>query len=443
MRHVLHVNVDDFYASVARVKDPTLGRRPLIVSHVHSRGTVISASYEARSEGVRPGLTLAQARRLSPRAQVLPFDAALFTRASDALFRVLEPYSPLIERARMDEAFLDYTGCERLLGGALDACARLQREIRDRLRLQASIGLATNKLTSQIASGAAKRAGLLDVYRGYEPAFLAPHPVERLPEVGPKLAAALRDLAVARIGDIPPIPIEAMERVFGRPGRLLHERARGIDLRPVRERRPGAGFQETEVFEPDVLERRLLEAALVRLAGRLGARLRRARVAARRLAVRVAFADDVETERRTLLADPEDLDPALFDALAPLLHAAAARRVRVRKLTVKGWDLKWSTGQLELFPKGLSPRRHAEEPSANAGEGLSLRRAGLSLPGGSGGTVPGAGQVRGNVTAHRTRRLCDALDALRGRFGEQSVVTGRELAARAVEPDFDKWDSPS
>ena len=133
MRHVLHINVDDFYASVARVKNPALLHRSLIVSHLHSRGTVVSASYEARADGVRPGLTLAQARRLAPRARVIPFDAALFSRASEAVFRILAPYSPLVERTRLDEGFLDYTGCERLLGGPLDACARIQREIRDRL----------------------------------------------------------------------------------------------------------------------------------------------------------------------------------------------------------------------------------------------------------------------------------------------------------------------
>jgi DNA polymerase-4 len=413
-RHVLHVNLDDFYASVARVKDPTLRRRPLIVSHLHSRGTVVSASYEARAEGVRPGLTLAQARRLAPRARVVPYDAALFARASDAMLRLLVPYSPLVERTRVDEAFLDYTGCERLLGGVLDVCARIQREIRDRLRLETSIGLATNKLVSQVASGAAKRAGLVDVYRGYESAFLGPHPVDRLPGVGPKLAAALRDLGVGRIGEIPPIPIEAMTRVFGRPGRLLHERARGLDPRPVRERRRRTVLAEEEAFEPDVLDRRLLEAALVRLVARLGARLRAGGVAARRLSIRVRYADGVEEERRGRLPDPEDLDPPLFDALAPLCHGAAARRVRVRALAVRAGDLRWSTGQLDL----LSWRAGTAAPSV-----FDRGPAGTFL------APVGASQAR-------RRRLCAALDALRARFGEGSVVTGRELSARAVEPDF-------
>ncbi len=414
MRHVLHINVDDFYASVVRVKNPALLRRSLIVSHLHSRGTVVSASYEARGDGVRPGLTLAQARRLAPLARVIPFDGALFSRASEAVFRILAPYSPLIERTRLDEGFLDYTGCERLLGGPLDACARIQREIRDRLGLQASIGLAANKLTSQVASGAAKRAGLLDVYRGYEPAFLAPHPVERLPGVGPKLAAALHDLAVARIGDIPPIPVEAMERVFGRPGRLLHERARGIDPRPVRGRRLHTELCEETLFEPDVLDRKILEAALARLVAKLGTRLRQKRLAARRLAVGVAYADGTERWRRTLLPDPEDLDSPLFDALAPLCHAAAARRVRVRKLIVKAWDLKWSTGQLELFPRA---RKNRDAPLFRH---EVLKRSGTT--------------EKGERPIFATRRLCEALDVLRGRFGEQCVMTGRELAARDSPP---------
>jgi DNA polymerase-4 len=408
-RHVLHVNTDDFYASVVRVKDSTLRRRPLIVSHLHSRGTVVSASYEARVDGVRPGLTLAQARRLCPRGAVVPFDAALFQRASDAIFRVIAPWSPLIERARLDEIFIDYTGCERLLGGALDACVRIQREILQKVRLQASIGLATSKLVSQVASGAAKRSGLLDVYGGYEPAFLAPHPVERMPGVGPKLAAALRDLALPRIGDIPRVPVEAMERVFGKIGRQLHERARGIDRSPVRSEKPREEMGEDETFEPDVLDRRVIEAALARLVRRLGARLRKERVAARRLSARVRYADGVEEGRETLLPDPEDLDSPLFDALDPCLYAAARRRVRVRALGIRAWDFRWSAGQLDLFawrdgqpaPPGLAPM----------------------------------GRIAGETNA-RHRRLCEALDTLRKRFGERSVVTGREIEARAIAPEF-------
>ncbi len=414
--------MDDFYASVARVKDATLRRRPLIVSHVHSRGTVVSASYEARSDGVRPGLTLAQARRLSPRARVVPFDAALFTRASDAMAGVLAAWSPLVERARPDEVFVDYTGCERLFGAPLDACVRIQRQIRDELRLPASIGLATSKLVSQVASGAAKRSGLVDVHSGYEPAFLAPHPVGCLPGVGPKLAARLADLGVGRIGDIPPIPVEAMEGVFGRPGRLLHERARGIDRSQVRSGKPqpevpsGARadsydeIAEEELFEPDVLERRVLEAALERLAARLGARMRGEGVAARRLSARVRYADGVEEARRALLPDPEDLDGPLYDALAPLCHAAAGRRVRVRAVAVRGWDFRWSTGQLDLLA-GLAtgnPGWEGERPREPSSADAEARR----------------------------RRLCETLARLRARFGERGVVTGRDLAARGVAREF-------
>lgn len=410
-RHVLHINTDDFYASVARLGDCTLRHRPVVVSHLHSRGTVVSASYEARADGVRPGLTLSQARRLCPRARVVPFDAALFQRASDAIFRVLAVCSPLVERTRLDEAFVDYTGCERLFGPPRDTCVRIQREIRERVRLQASMGLATSKLVSQVASGAAKRSGLVDVCEGYEPVFLAPHPVEHLPGVGPKLASALQDLALRRIGDIPPIPVEMMERVFGRVGRLLHERACGIDRTPVRSEEPREEMAEEEMFEPDVLERVLLEAALERLVARLGTRLRGKRVAARRLAVRVRYADGVGEDRRALLPDPEDLDGSLFDALAPLVHAAAWRRVRVRALTVRAWDFCWSTGQLDLFA-GL----------AMGGVGRGERATSEPAP------------VIDRVASKR--RLCETLARLRARFGENSVVTGRALAARAITPEF-------
>ena len=140
-RQILHVNTDDFFATLARQRDSGLRRRPVIVGNLLSRGSVVSASYEARAAGVYPQMTMAQAARRAPDARLVQVDWAYAHRASRELFRVLEGYAPRVERAGLDEAYVDYTGSESLLGAPLDASRRLQQEVRQRAGLDVSMAL--------------------------------------------------------------------------------------------------------------------------------------------------------------------------------------------------------------------------------------------------------------------------------------------------------------
>lgn len=303
-RHILHVNTDDFFASLARLRDPGLRRRPVVVGNLMNRGSVVSASYEARAAGVRPGLTMQQAERLVPGAALVQVDWPYVNRASRELFRVLETYAPQIERSGPDEAFVDYTGCERASGPPQDVCMRLQRDVRSRLGLEVSIGLATNKLVSRFASSAAKRHSLLDVLPGYEASFVAPQPVERLPGVGPALGRKLHDLGMRTVGDLSRLPAEILEAVFGSLGRRLAEAACGVDRSSVARPRAREVLEESETFEPDLLDREALEAWLEPLCARLGAALRVRGWRARRLFVRLEHSDHVRVQRQARLAEP-------------------------------------------------------------------------------------------------------------------------------------------
>ena len=348
-RSILHVNPDDFHASLARRRDSSLRGRPVVVGNLLNRGSVVSASYEARAAGVHPGLTMQQAERLVPGAALVQVDWAYAQRAGREICRVLDGYAPRIERAGVDEAFVDFTGCESLLGRAQDAGARLRRELRDKLDLDVSIGVASNKLVSRFASSAAKCHGLVDVLPGYEASFLAPQPVFRLPGVGVAFGRRLGDMGVSSIGDLARFPLELLEAVYGALGRRLAEAAHGVDRSPVGRPPARPTLVETETLEPDRLDAVALAAHLEVLCMRLGAALRGRGWCARQLVVRLEHSDGVRVQRGARLVPPTHLDPQLAAAARAAFELVYRRRVRVRRVAVEVAGFEPSPVQLDLF----------------------------------------------------------------------------------------------
>lgn len=359
-REILHVNTDDFYASVLRLRDPALRRRAVVVVGASPRGMVFSASYEAREDGVTRGMTASAARRLSSRAVFLPPDWGLFRRASSAIFGVLRRYSPVVESASLDEGYVDYTGCGRLFGPALDAGRRIKDEIARETGLAVSLGVASNKLVSHVASRSAKCANLVDVYAGYERSFVAPVPVARFPLVGEKRAPALCELGVARVGDVLLFTEEIFAFCFGSWGRRLYRGALGEDAAPVRTR---AGIDERftveEILEPDRVEYRFLEGVLYRLAERLGEKLRAERSLAGAVGLEVRYADGLaakgtgrpgtQAAASEATASPVSDDLSIYEAAREIFARAYARRVRVRSLVLSAGRIEPAPLQLELF----------------------------------------------------------------------------------------------
>jgi len=348
-RHVLHVNTDDFFAALARQRDPALRRRPVVVGNLLNRGSVVSASYEAREAGVHPGLTMQQASRLAPDAALVQVDWGHAHHASRALLHLVQGYGARVEPHGFDEAYVDYTGCERVHGSPLDVARRLRNDVRARLDLDVSIGVATNKLVSRFASSSAKCHNVLDVLPGYEASFVAPQPVGRMPGVGADLARRLCDMGVRTVGELARFPLEVLEAVWGRLGRRLAAGARGEDHSPVGLRAERATLMESETFEPDALERTMIEAGLEVPCARLGAALRARGWRAHRLALRLEHSDGVRVQRLLRLATPTHLDAQFTAAARALLPRLLVRRVRVRRLEVEVSDLSPSPVQLDLF----------------------------------------------------------------------------------------------
>jgi DNA polymerase-4 len=413
-REILHVNTDDFYASVLRLRDPALRGRAVVVAGATPRGMVFSASYEARQDGVSRGMTASAARRLSARATFLAPEWGLFRRASSAIFAVLRRYSPVVESASLDEGYVDYSGCGRLFGPALDAGRKIKDEIARETGLAVSLGVASNKLVSHVASCTAKCANLVDVYLGYERSFVAPVPIHRFPLVGYKRAPVLCELGVARVGDVLLFSEEIFAFCFGSWGRRLYRGALGEDTAPVRTL---AGIDERftveEILEPDRVEYRFLEGVLYRLAERLGEKLRAERSLAGAVGLEIRYADGMaakgtgrpgspavggvrESEAPDTLDGPgapisDDL--SIYEAAREIFARAYTRRVRVRSLVLSAGRIEPVPLQLELF----------------AGE-----RA---------------------AAAERRGKLCAALDRLRATYpGRAAPAFGRALAARVLSP---------
>jgi DNA polymerase-4 len=329
---ILHADLDAFYASVEQRDDPALRGRPVIVGG----GVVLAASYEAKAHGVRTAMSGGQARRLCPRAVVVPPRMSAYSEASRAVFAVFRATTPLVEGLSIDEAFLDVDG---LRADPADVAARLRREIAEEVGLPITVGVARTKFLAKVASGVAKPDGLLVVPPDGELDFLRPLPVRRLWGVGPATAAKLARFGIATVGDVADMPESALVSMLGPgAGRHLHALALNRDPRPVH-----TGARRRSMGAQRALGRRRrspeeLDALLVGLADRLGGRLRKARRVCRTVTLRLRFGDFTRAARSRTMPQATAETSAILAAARRLL-AAAAPLIEERGLTLIGVSL--------------------------------------------------------------------------------------------------------
>ncbi len=386
-REIVHVNTDDFYASVLRLRDSNLYGRPVVVSGPPPRGVVHSASYEARGDGVKRGMTVSRARKLCPRGKFLPPDWRLFRRVSGELIETLRGYSPVLETASLDECYLDYTGCSRLMGDVLDAAVEIKADVKDRTGLQVSLGVASSRLVSHVASREAKRAHLVDVSHGCERNFLAPLPVRRFPLVGEKDAQLLIELGIYRVGDILRFPQEIFSWCFGCWGGRLYRGAMGEDDSPVRPApKREKSFAAGRELDPDRVNIAFLEAVIYSLCERLGEDLRRDRAAAGSLRMELTYTDGKAVSKAARLDGVSD-DEALFAEAQDLMKALFRRRVRIRRICLEAGRISRRPRQLALFSSG------------GGGDEESRRRLRLALDDLRGKFPPGVAPAFGKALA--------------------------------------------
>ncbi len=387
-RWIIHLDLDAFFASVEELLRPELAGLPIIVGGPpEARGVVASASYAARRYGVRSAMPTAQALRLCPQAVLVPPRHSVYREFSDRVMAILYEYTPLVEQISIDEAFMDVTGCELRWGEPLELAAGIQRRIKDEIGLSASLGIAGSKLVAKIASDYAKPHGLVLVPHGGEAAFLAPLDIERLWGVGKVTARKLRAAGVRTIGDLARLSREQVESWLGNYGVELWLYAHGIDSRPVvSDAGEPRSVSHEETFARDISDPTLLDAELLRLSERVGARLRRYGLRGRTVFIKLRYSDFTTITRQQTLEEPTDMDMEIY---------RHARRL---------WEKTWEQGRpVRLIGVGMHQ--------------LSTASWQLSL-------LPADSE---ELVRQRQRALNQAVDAIRERFGDTALRRARLL----------------
>lgn len=368
---ILHIDMDAFFVSVELLARPELKGLPVVVGGQRDqRGVVSSASYEARRFGIHSAMPLRTAAKLCPQAIFLDGHHELYGEWSDRVAAVLARYSPVVEMASIDEAYLDLTGTERLHGPPLAAAHKLLREITATTNLPCSGGLGATRLVAKVASDQAKPRGLVWVPPGSEESFLAPLPVRRIPGIGKVTEAALKRLGIETVGQLQIPSLERLEESFGRWGTALYRKARGIDSYEFFVDAEAKSLSHNRTFGEDTNDLEQLQSTLSYLCQKASKRLRDAGLHARTVTLTVRFADFTTITRSHTLSEPSDLDTVFLRMIRELFSSAWNGKAMLRLVGVALSSFSAGSGQLDLLDPG---RREKLERLARAADRLRDR----------------------------------------------------------------------
>jgi DNA polymerase IV len=318
-RAVLHVDMDAFYASVEQHDDPSLAGKPLVVGWEGGRGVVAAASYEVRRYGVHSAMPMRTALKLCPHAVCVRPRMQRYQEVSATVFGVLREVTPLVQGLSLDEAFLDVTASQELLGGAVDIARRIKRRIRELTGVTASVGVAPNKLVAKIASDLEKPDGLTVVAAQRVREVLDPLSVRRMPGLGRKTGARVEAAGIHTLGELRSAPDAVLWPLFGRYSPWIRERASGVDDRPVLPELEEKSLSAEDTFEHDIADARSLHRQLARLADVAASRLRGRQLMAGCIGVKIRRDDFTTVTRQRVVAPPACEGRAIAGVAAELL----------------------------------------------------------------------------------------------------------------------------
>ena len=360
--------MDAFFVSVEELFDPSLkGKAVVVGGRPDQRGVVSAASYEARKFGVHSAMPLRTAARLCPHAVFVDGHPGRYREYSHRVFAVLNRFSPVVEMASIDEAYLDVTGTERLLGPPLAAAHRLHETMKRETQLNCSIGISASRMVAKVASDQAKPNGVLWILPGCEAAFLAPLDVRRIPGVGKVTEKNLHDLGIRKVGDLARLEEGFLENRFGKWGLALAGKSRGLDAggwfdSEIGEAGDPKSISHEHTFNEDTADPQVLEATLTRLSEMVARRLRDHRLHARTVQIKLRYSDFTTLTRAHSLSHPTQLDTELIAESRALFRANWKKGATVRLLGVHAGNLERTEGQLDLLEGERSERwRHALE----------------------------------------------------------------------------------
>jgi DNA polymerase-4 len=376
--------MDAFFVSVEELFDPALkGKAVVVGGQRHERGVVSAASYEARKFGVHSAMPLRTAARLCPQAIFLDGHPERYRECSDQAYEVLQRFSPAVEMASIDEAYLDMTGTERLHGPPLRAAHLLHQAMKATTNLNCSIGIGTSRLVAKVASDQAKPNGILWVVPGQEASFLAPLDVRRIPGVGKVMEKNLHELGIFKVGDLAKLDEEFLRERFGEWGLALAGKARGLDAggwfdTEVGEDTEAKSISHEHTYMRDTRDRQELESTLARLSEMVGRRLREHGFHARTVQLKLRYTDFTTITRAHTLRAPTQLDIEIFEQVRELFRA------------------NWNGGTVRL---------------------LGVHTSGFQ-------TQEGQLDLLGGAKQQRWKQALSAADRLRDKYGESAVSMG-------------------
>ena len=382
-RNILHLDLDSFFVSVERLINSELKKRPLLVGGISDRGVVAACSYETRAFGVHSGMPMKLARRLCPEAIVLRGNSGTYTKYSDLITEIIKSEVPAFEKASIDEFYADLSGMDQFFG-TYKFASELRTKIIRESGLPISLGLSINKIVSKVATGEAKPNNQIKIDQGYEKQFLAPLPIRKIPMVGDKTGLTLQRLGIRIVSDLQELPEELLLQTLGKTGGVIWRRAQGIDHSPVITYNERKSISTERTFDYDTIDMTLLRELLIAMTENLAYQLRRGQKLTSCVSVKIRYAD-FDTQSRQLKIPYTSADHLLIPRILELFNALYNRRLRVRLIGVKFSHLAGGNYQINLFDDNES-----------------------------------------------AIQLYQAIDRMRLRFGDRSIIRASSLGAKTI-----------
>ncbi|HUO17500.1 MAG TPA: DNA polymerase IV [Verrucomicrobiae bacterium] len=354
-RTIFHVDMDAFFVSVEELYDPSLkGKAVVVGGQRNERGVVSAASYEARKFGVHSAMPLRTAARMCPHAVFVDGHPERYRESSEKVFKVLGAFSPQVEMASIDEAYLDMTGTARLHGPPLKAAHALHERMKAETRLNCSVGIGSSRLVAKVSSAQAKPNGVLWIVAGEEARFLAPLDVREIPGVGKVMEKHLHHMGVQKVGDLAKLSDADLEDRFGKWGLALAGKARGEDAGGWFDNEVGADLDAKSIshehtYNVDTADAAQLEATLMRLSEMVGRRLRESRFYTRTIQLKLRYKDFTTITRAHSLSAPTQLDTDIFEQARSLFRKNWRDGSEVRLLGVQVSSFTVEPDQIDLL----------------------------------------------------------------------------------------------
>ena len=346
-RAIVHMDLDTFFVSCERLMDSRLNGKPVLIGGTSDRGVVASCSYEARKFGIHSAMPMRMAKQLCPEAIVLRGNTGVYTKFSNNVTEVIKESVPLYEKSSIDEFYIDLTGMDQFFG-----CHKLATELRQRIMketgLPISFGLSVNKTVSKVATGEAKPNNQIQILKGNEKPFLAPLSVRKIPMVGEVTYKSLCDLGIKRIITIQEMPLQLMHRVFGKNGLAIWKKANGIDNSPVVQYHERKSISTERTFNKDTTDMNKLKSIIIAMAENLAYQLRRGNKLTACVTFKIRYSD-FQTYTPQQRIPYSAMDHSIIPVVLDLFRKLYNRRLLVRLIGVRFSHLVEGGYQINLF----------------------------------------------------------------------------------------------